>query len=238
MNMKRKRDLFEEDQTLKRKKKQKCQHFQTEVKRDDETIKDSHIQHGMTPSIQDSQTVIVVSSIEMDKETPNLHQTAEHFKIKAPRQIDQPLELYSEEEHHNVGSLEPMDISDTLAPSSAPHPIETPDYLTPTLLLLIFNITLPTLDLYNDITMLRWLYFSPQYLAWGIFLFAGVFLNFLFTSLAWWRLEPRQNKSWTWVLLLLQVQPDILNVNSLLKHDFKFKSFTPKKFNKYVKTTL
>ena len=103
----------------------------------------------------------------------------------------------------------PIDFNGTPVPSSVPSTSHTPDYLTPTLLLLLLNITLPTLDLYNDITMLRWLYFSPQYWTWGIFLFAGVFLNFLFTCWAWWRLEPRQQKSWTWILLLLQVKLEI-----------------------------
>ena len=100
----------------------------------------------------------------------------------------------------------PIDFNGTPVPSYVPSPSHTPDYLTPTLLLLLLNITLPTLDLYKDITMLIRLSSYPQYWAWGIFLFAGVFLNFMFTCLAWWRLEPRQKKSWTWILLLLQVK--------------------------------
>ena len=104
--------------------------------------------------------------------------------------------------------LGPTSPPGTPAPSSATSSSHTPDYLTPTLLLLIFNITLPSLDLYNDLTMLIWLYSYPQYLAWGIFLFTGVFLNFLFTCLVWWRIEPRQKKPWTWILLLLQVQEE------------------------------
>ena len=80
-----------------------------------------------------------------------------------------------------------------------------PDYLSPTILLIIFNITLPTMDLYRDFTMLMWLYSHPNYLTWAICLSSGVFLNFLFTCWAWWRLEPKTWKRWTWLLLLLQV---------------------------------
>ena len=93
----------------------------------------------------------------------------------------------------------------SLSPSPTPSLGAFPDYLSPTLLLIIFSITLPTLDLYRDFTMLIWLFSHPKYLTSAIYLSAGVFLNFLFTCWAWWRLEPRKWKRWTWLLLLLQV---------------------------------
>ena len=80
-----------------------------------------------------------------------------------------------------------------------------PDYLSPILILIIFNIGLPTTDVLRDLTMLIRLSSYPQHMSWGIYLFAGVLLNFLFTCWAWWRLDARLHKRWTWILLLLQV---------------------------------
>jgi hypothetical protein len=203
MNMKRKRHLSDKDQSFRRSKKQKCQ--QTEVKQEDQSIQYQYVQDVIITSIEGSPTFIRAYSIEMDKETQNLGESFQNYKSQPPRQIIS--QLFDEEEQHiSVGSLDPIDFSDTPAPSFVPSHSQTPDYLTPTLLLLIFNITLPTLDLYKDISMLIRLSSYPQYWAWGVFLFLGIFLNFLFTCLAWWRLEPRQKKSWTWILLLLQVK--------------------------------
>ena len=206
-NMKRKRDLPDEDQNLRRKKKQKCQHFKIDLIKEVESKKGPTIKDVIMTCVEDPQTLNNCLSIEMDEETPTFKdETAQDNKPTTLLQV----RLYGEEGNLNVGSPGPTSPPDTPDPSSAPCPSHTPDYLTPTLLMLIFNISLPTLDLYKDLTMLIWLYSYPQYWAWGIFLFAGVFLNFLFTCLAWWRLEPRQTKSWTWILLLLQVQDRML----------------------------
>ena len=40
-----------------------------------------------------------------------------------------------------------------------------------------------------------------------LFLLLGLFINFFFISLAWWRLESAADKRWSWLLLLLQVWP-------------------------------
>ena len=81
----------------------------------------------------------------------------------------------------------------------------TPDYFSPTLIVIILNMFLPTTDLLRDLAMLLRLSYYPQHWSWGIYLFAGVLLNFLFTCWAWWRLEDRLEKRKTWLLLLLQV---------------------------------
>lgn len=81
------------------------------------------------------------------------------------------------------------------------------DVVTPALKLLIFNILMPCLDIYFDSSLILRLY--PQY--WGCILVivSGLLLHFTFTCLAWWRLEPRVQKRWSWIFLLLQIWPQI-----------------------------
>ena len=33
--------------------------------------------------------------------------------------------------------------------------------------------------------------------------------NFLFTSLAWWRMESAEQKKWSWIFLALQLWPQL-----------------------------
>ena len=120
---------------------------------------------------------------------------------KTPVLNEQSLGIIDEEE-------DPDAVSIGLTTIMTPEPSLslTPDLLTPTLLLLLVNICQPTLDLYRDLDMLFRLSFYPAHWGLGFYLFSGICLNFLFTCWAWWRLEPREKKGWTWVLLLLQVQ--------------------------------
>ena len=80
-----------------------------------------------------------------------------------------------------------------------------PDLVTPILKMVILNIGLPTLDFYLDVRFVRLLF--PEYWGCGLLVVGGILANFIFTCLAWWRLEPREDKVWTWALLLLQVWP-------------------------------
>ena len=189
------------------KKKQKCQHFKLGPIKEGDSIKGPNTDDVIMTCLETSQSLTHDCSLEMDEETATFNDEAAQ-DIKATTLLQ--LRLFSEEGNITAGSLGPTSPPGTPAPSSANCPSQTPDYLTPTLLILIFNISLPTLDLYRDITMLIWMYSYPHYWAWGIFLFTGIFINFLFTCLAWWRMEPRENKPWTWILLLLQVQDSML----------------------------
>ena len=102
---------------------------------------------------------------------------------------------------------EPKSDQETEAVPETEASDEIPDYLTPTVILIIFNIILPTVDVYRDLRMMFTLYSFPQYWRWGLFLFSGVATNFVFTCLAWWRLESAQSKRWSWLVLLLQLWP-------------------------------
>ena len=63
-----------------------------------------------------------------------------------------------------------------------------PDAITPSLKLFVFNIILPTIDIFLDTALVRKL-FVNGYWGSGAFVTAGILTNFLFTSIAWWRME-------------------------------------------------
>ena len=81
------------------------------------------------------------------------------------------------------------------------------DILTPALSLLIFNITMPCVDFYFDAALIRILFSNN----WGclFIVVCALVTNFLFTSFAWWRIEPRSQKAWTWLFLILQMWPQL-----------------------------
>ena len=75
------------------------------------------------------------------------------------------------------------------------------DILTPALSLLIFNITVPCVDVYFDAALICILYSNN----WGclFILVCSLAANFLFTTFAWWRIEPKSQKTWSWIFLIL-----------------------------------
>ena len=80
------------------------------------------------------------------------------------------------------------------------------DVVTPALKL-VFNILMPCVDIYTDASLIVRLH--PQF--WGCILviLSGLLLHFFFTCFAWWRLEPRAQKRWSWIFLLLQIWPQL-----------------------------
>ena len=83
-----------------------------------------------------------------------------------------------------------------------------PDAITPSIKLVLFNIIFPTADIFFDIVLVQKL-FHNGYLGSGVLVFTGIFTNFLFTSLAWWRLEAAKQKKWSWIFLALQLWPQL-----------------------------
>ena len=81
------------------------------------------------------------------------------------------------------------------------------DVVTSSLSLLLFNITMPSLDIYNDVSLLE----SLHKRHWNCFsvIVAALSFNFVFTCIAWWRIEPRFQKTWSWIFLLLQIWPQL-----------------------------
>ena len=83
-----------------------------------------------------------------------------------------------------------------------------PDSITPSMMLIVFNVILPTIDIFLDATLVQKLFLNGYWYA-GLIVTAGIVTNFLFTSLAWWRMEASHQKKWSWVFLLLQLWPQL-----------------------------
>ena len=102
---------------------------------------------------------------------------------------------------------ENIDIEEGSTPMQMEEPVLFEDVVTPALKLVIFNITLPCIDLYFDTRLIPRL--QPQYLGCLLVVVSGLLLHFIFTCFAWWRLEPRAQKKWSWIFLILQIWPQM-----------------------------
>ena len=104
-------------------------------------------------------------------------------------------------------------ISETIDVEEGPTemPVEDPglveDFVTPVLKLLTFNIILPFIDIYFDIRLIHKLH--HQHVGCLLVILSGLILHFIFTCFAWWRLEPRAQKKWSWIFLILQIWPQM-----------------------------
>ena len=83
-----------------------------------------------------------------------------------------------------------------------------PDLVTPSMTLVLFNVILPTIDMCLDTALVQKLFLNGY---WGssVIVTTGILTNFLFSSLAWWRLEPAGQKKWSWIFLVLQLWPQL-----------------------------
>ena len=102
---------------------------------------------------------------------------------------------------------EMIDLEEGSTPTQVEEPGLFEDVVTPALKLVIFNITLPCIDLYFDTRLIPRL--NPQYLGCLVVVVSGLLLHFIFTCFAWWRLEPRAQKKWSWIFLILQIWPQM-----------------------------
>ena len=100
------------------------------------------------------------------------------------------------------------------------------DSVTPSIKLLMFNIVLPTMDIFLDITMIQKL-FTNGYWGCGTLVVTGIITNSIFTSLAWWRLEPKDQKKWSWIFLLLQLWPQLRALQVAPKLNMTMITFAP-----------
>ena len=82
------------------------------------------------------------------------------------------------------------------------------DSVTPSIKLFVFNIVLPTIDIFLDIVLIPKL-FKNGFWGSGTIVVAGIVTSFTFTCLAWWRMESRKQKKWSWIFLLLQLWPQL-----------------------------
>ena len=96
---------------------------------------------------------------------------------------------------------------------------EDVDIVTPILSLLLFNIIMPCLDIYFDTLLIQKL--SPDHLGCLLVILSALTINFAFTCLAWWRFEPDDQKTWSWIFLLLQIWPQ-LKAGQVRSHEIVF----------------
>ena len=115
---------------------------------------------------------------------------------------------HDDDNQNEMGTRSEMiDIEEGSTPMQMEEPGLFEDVVTPALKLVIFNITLPCIDLYFDTRLIPRL--NPQYLGCLLVIVSGLLLHFIFTCFAWWRLEPRAQKKWSWIFLILQIWPQM-----------------------------
>ena len=111
--MKRKRDLPDEDQNLRSKKKQKCQHFKLDLIKDGEPMKDPNTEEEIMTYVEYPQKLKHGWSVEIDEEKPTFKDgAAQYNKPTTPSQ----LRLFGEEGNPTVGSHGPTGTPGTSAP--------------------------------------------------------------------------------------------------------------------------
>ena len=121
------------------------------------------------------------------------------------------IEHCSENECNNQS--ETRTISETIDVEEGPTEMElevpglVEDFVTPVLKLLAFNIILPFIDIFFDFRLIHKLH--PQHVGCLLVILSGLILHFIFTCFAWWRLEPRAQKKWSWIFLILQIWPQM-----------------------------
>ena len=72
----------------------------------------------------------------------------------------------------------------------------------------LFDVGLPTLDVYSDLSLIiSWL--IGHHYIYGISMAMPVLLCFVVTIYKWYHLEEAQNKRWSWIFLLLQCWPQL-----------------------------
>ena len=65
----------------------------------------------------------------------------------------------------------------------------------------VLSVFLPTYDSYMDLYISGVAILNGHY-KWGCAMLAPVLLNLAFTTHAWWRMDSKSEKKWTWLLLL------------------------------------
>ena len=110
---------------------------------------------------------------------------------------------------NEIGILgsEMIDLEEGSTSMQVEEPGLVEDVVTPVLKLLIFNLLLPCIDIFFDARLILSLH--PQYLGCLLVIVAGLLLHFIFTCFTWWRLEPRAQKKWSWIFLILQIWPQM-----------------------------
>ena len=138
--------------------------------------------------------IIKVSDRTDDQKT--VHKESEEIAIEEVNEREAETNDWEEGAEAQIMSIENAD------------EVLLPDAITPSIKSFVFNIVLPTIDIFLDTALVQKLFLDGY---WGCasFVTAGIFTNFLFTSIAWWRMESGDQKRWSWFFLILQLWPQL-----------------------------
>ena len=157
----------------------------------------------------------VDATVEADEDS-NTENESEHRGVDAKEEkfnegvikivVTKVLELNEVGENSTDLAADVVPCEDNVEESKGEGDHQT-DILTPALSLLIFNITIPCVDFFFDAALIRILFSNN----WGclFILVCSLAANFLFTTFAWWRIEPKSQKTWSWIFLILQIWPQL-----------------------------
>ena len=80
----------------------------------------------------------------------------------------------------------------------------------------LFDVGLPTLDVYSDLSLIIPWFIGGHYI-YGASMTFPIMLCFLATAYKWYRIEESTNKRWSWVFLLLQLWPQLRAIRVMKK---------------------
>ena len=77
------------------------------------------------------------------------------------------------------------------------------------ILIVLLSIVLPTWDVYSDLALTLSLALDGEFYH-ALCLLAPQLFNIGMTSVLWQRTEPMENRRWSWILLPLQIWPQVI----------------------------
>ena len=87
-------------------------------------------------------------------------------------------------------------------------------------LIVLLSIMLPSWDVYSDLALTISLALEGE-VYYALCLLAPQLFNIGLTSLLWHRIEPPEHRPWSWILLPLQIWPQVLSYGQSTKHSVK-----------------
>ena len=86
-------------------------------------------------------------------------------------------------------------------------------------LIVLLSIMLPSWDVYSDLALTISLALEGE-VYYALCLFAPQLVNIGLTAVLWHRIEPTEHRHWSWVLLPLQIWPQVLSFDQLTRQSF------------------
>ena len=84
-------------------------------------------------------------------------------------------------------------------------------------LIVLLSIVLPSWDVYSDLALTISLALEGE-VYYALCLLAPQLVNIGLTAVLWHRIEPTEHRHWSWILLPLQIWPQVLLHDQMTKH--------------------